>query len=135
MRKILADKIYNSSGEIINAQVVVLDKEGVVLSIDHTDEHDLTSVEYYKGLMIPGLVNTHCHLELSHMKGVVDTGTGLISFITDVVSKPDMDPAYIQQCIQDADREMYENGIVAVGDISNATNTYPGERIIGDDVL
>ena len=124
MKKIITDKIYNDVGRIVEGMVVVVDDDGIIRSIDHLNDHDTSTVAYFEGLLIPGLINTHCHLELSHMKGVVDTGTGLISFITDVVSKRDMDPAYIKQCIQDADQEMYDNGIVAVGDISNAVDTF-----------
>ncbi|MBK8517776.1 MAG: amidohydrolase family protein [Saprospiraceae bacterium] len=72
---------------------------------------------------MPGFINTHCHLELSHMKGMVNSGTGLLPFLNRVVSFRDIDPDIIAQAIIDGDEEMYENGIVAVGDISNKTDT------------
>ena len=96
---------------------------GKLRSIDPLSEHDHTSVENYRGVLVPGFINAHCHLELSHMQGVIDTGTGLLPFITDVVGKRKMDDSFIQQAIENADREMYINGIVAVGDISNQLDT------------
>src|SRR5690606_37689416 len=68
-------------------------------------------------------INTHCHLELSHMKGKVDTGTKLLPFLKAVVSYRNVDEDLILQAISEADLEMYNAGIVAVGDTSNKLDT------------
>jgi cytosine/adenosine deaminase-related metal-dependent hydrolase len=57
------------------------------------------------------------------MKGRVDTGTTLLPFLNNVVKFRDIEPDVIHQAIIEADREMYEAGIVAVGDISNKLDT------------
>eukprot|EP00903_Cladosiphon_okamuranus_P000212 g212.t1 len=57
------------------------------------------------------------------MKGKVDTGTKLIPFITNVVQFRDATEEEIQEAIAKADQEMYDGGIVAVGDISNKLDT------------
>ena len=86
MRKISADYIFPVSADPIKEGVVILDNEGRILQLDERANHDPPSLEIYAGVLTPGLINTHRHLELSHMKGKVDTGTGLIPFITAVVS-------------------------------------------------
>lgn len=58
------------------------------------------------------------------MKGRVPTGTGLVKFIEGVVSLRDTDPEVIKEAIDAADQEMYNAGIVAVGDICNRTDTF-----------
>ena len=58
------------------------------------------------------------------MLGRIDTGTGLIPFIRSVVQNRNEVEAVIQQAISEADKSMYENGIVAVGDISNVTDSF-----------
>ncbi len=58
------------------------------------------------------------------MKGKVDTGTGLIPFITGVVTKRNAAQEEIQDAIQRAEQEMLDGGIVALGDISNAPDTF-----------
>lgn len=84
---------------------------------------DPSIVELYNGTLIPGFVNAHCHLELSHMKGKVDTGTGLTPFLNAVVTQPPVPEELIEEAIREADLEMWESGIVAVGDISNKSVT------------
>ena len=80
-------------------------------------------VQYHEGILTPGLINCHCHLELSHLKDVIPPHTGLIEFLCSVVTKRGFDPAIIQQRIREAEKEMADNGIVAVGDIGNTADT------------
>jgi cytosine/adenosine deaminase-related metal-dependent hydrolase len=80
-------------------------------------------LEIHSGILTPGFINTHCHLELSHMKGRVDTGTGLLPFLQSVVAFREIPMEEILAAIAAADQEMYDEGIMAVGDISNKLDT------------
>ena len=122
VHKISAEKIFDGNGRILIDSMIVLDDRGCILSVENLPA-ERGDIRFADGWICPGFVNTHCHLELSHMKGKVDTGTGLIPFIKDVVTRRDADPALIEEAIEQADRDMYESGIVAVGDISNKTDT------------
>lgn len=124
MRKISADRIYPVASDPIQNGVVIVDDAGKILAIEAREQHDPASLEIYSGALVPGFVNTHCHLELSHMKGQVDTGTGLIPFITSVVTKRGFPAEVIADAIARAEREMLEGGIVALGDISNTVDTF-----------
>lgn len=124
MRKFSADLIYTVNGAPLKDSVLITDKKGKILAIDSLGNHDPITVEKYQGVIVPGFINTHCHLELSHMKGLVDTGTSLIPFITAVVQKRNVESEFIANAIRNADNEMFNNGIVAVGDISNAVDTF-----------
>ena len=124
MRKISADYIFPVSEAPIKNGVVVIDESGKILSVEERGNHDPSSLEIHNGVIVPGFINTHCHLELSHMKGLVDTGTSLLPFITNVVKFRDFPPEEILNAIDKADQEMYDNGIVAVGDISNKADTF-----------
>lgn len=123
MRKISADYIFPVSSGPIRQAVVIVGDEGEVLALDGRANHDPASLEIHKGAIVPGFVNTHCHLELSHMKGVADSGTGLLPFLKTVVHFRDISMEEILDAIGKADREMHEAGIVAVGDISNKLDT------------
>jgi cytosine/adenosine deaminase-related metal-dependent hydrolase len=124
MRKISADWIYPIASPPLSEGVVITDNKGKILAIDKRENHDPASLEIYKGIVAPGFINTHCHLELSHMKGLVPTGTTLIPFITGVVTKRAATAEHIQKAIEKAERKMIEGGIVAVGDISNVPDTF-----------
>lgn len=124
MHKITADWVCPVSSEPLENAVVITDDAGKILAIESRDQHDPTSLQTHRGILVPGFVNTHCHLELSHMKGKVDTGTGLIPFITNVVTQRTASPEMIAEAIENAEQQMLEVGIVALGDISNAPDTF-----------
>lgn len=104
-------------------KVLVVDTNGKILAIDDYANHDPASIKHMPNAISAGFVNTHCHLELSHMKNLVATGTTLLPFIGNVVKYRDFSEDIIQSAIVRADEEMYHAGIVAVGDICNKVDT------------
>jgi cytosine/adenosine deaminase-related metal-dependent hydrolase len=124
MRKITADLILPISLKPIRNGVIIVDDNGKILKLDDRRNYDDLELEVYNGVIVPGFINAHCHLELSHMKGKIDTGKGLIPFITDVVTERAASESEISTAIAKAEVEMIKNGIVAVGDISNVTDTF-----------
>lgn len=123
MRKISADWVFPVSSSPIQNGVLTIDDKGKILKIDTRHQHNEADLEIHSGVLVPGFVNTHCHLELSHMLGVAPTGTGLLPFLKTVVNHRDVSPKAIQKAIQKGDRDMYKNGVVACGDISNKLDT------------
>ncbi len=126
--KFTAPLVFTPNFEDNDQKVVILDKEGVVVAIEKYSDHDPASLKHLPFAILPGFINTHCHLELSHMKGLVDTGTTLLPFIGSVVLYRDFPLETILSAIAKADSEMFDAGIVAVGDISNKTDTITTKR-------
>jgi cytosine/adenosine deaminase-related metal-dependent hydrolase len=85
-------------------------------------------IEVFKGILSPGLINCHCHLELSHMKGRIPEKTGLVDFVFKVVTERHHSEEEILDAIDRAEKEMIQNGIVAVGDICNNNLTIPQKK-------
>ncbi len=123
MQKIAADWIFPITSTPIEKGLLILDDNSRILEISNLREHDSASVQYLPGVLIPGFINAHCHLELSHMKDKVDTGTGLLPFLQSVVAFRDFPEEVILDAIEKSDEAMQAEGIVAVGDISNKLDT------------
>ena len=121
-RKFKADFIFNGKDLLNNDKVLITDENGIIENIiSEKDAGD--DIEIFEGLLSPGFINCHCHLELSHMKNVIEAGTGLVDFLITVVGKRSFDEGNNYKAVQAADNEMYNNGIVAVGDICNTTDS------------
>jgi len=123
-RKISAQKIYPITTSPIENGVIIIDENGKIQAIDVLENHDKTEVEFFDGVMVPGFINAHCHLELSHLNGVAQTGTGLIDFISQVIKNRNHSQEIIQAAIAREEKNMVDAGIVAVGDISNTTDSF-----------
>ena len=120
-RKISAHYIFPISATPIKNGIIEVDENGQILNIINSGDEvkELAGVEFYSGILVPGFVNTHCHIELSHLKGVIPEHTGLHHFISQISKVRISDEKTILKAIKNADWEMQKNGIVAVGDISN----------------
>lgn len=125
MKKISADLVITHHGDPIKDGVIIYDEDTGIIQDVLSSRDGIEDIDIKKGVLLPGYINTHCHLELSHLRGIIPTGTGLISFIKSVVSLRDFPQEMIDEKIALADKEMEEAGIVAVGDISNQLDTVP----------
>ena len=121
-RKFKADQLFDGYHFYGDDKVLITDDSGKVENIAPVLEAG-DEVQTFRGILSPGLINCHCHLELSHLKNVIPPHTGLIEFLCSVVTKRDFAPEVIRQEIIKAEKEMYDNGIVAVGDIGNTADT------------
>jgi len=124
IHKYTADLIHCVSSPSLKNHVVITDDVGRIHAIESIEKHDPATVQVLKGELVPGFINAHCHLELSHMKALVPTGTGLLPFLQSVVKFRDFPMETILDAIAKEDQYMYDQGIVAVGDISNKTDTF-----------
>ena len=120
--KFKADNIFTGTQMLGDDKVLIVDKNGIVESIVDVELAG-DDVQTYKGIISPGFINCHCHLELSYLKNSIPKHTGMVDFILQILSKKSMDIEIIEQAIEAAENEMIANGIVAVGDICNTTQT------------
>jgi cytosine/adenosine deaminase-related metal-dependent hydrolase len=121
-RKFKADQLFDGFHLHGNDMVLITDESGKIDNLVPLPEAG-DNIETLTGILTPGFINCHCHLELSHLKNVIPPHTGLIEFLCSVVTKRGFAPEVILQEITKAEKEMHDNGIVAVGDIGNTADT------------
>ncbi|RYY63643.1 MAG: amidohydrolase [Chitinophagaceae bacterium] len=129
-RKLKATRLFDGT-RFQEDKVLIVAADGAIEAIIPADE--ATDAEVLDGILTPGFINCHCHLELSHMKGQIPEGTGLVDFVLRVISGRNERAANIPSAIAAAAEEMWRNGIMAVGDISNTADTAARKR--GDKLV
>ena len=124
MRIIQASYILPLNTAPIKNGYLYIEDDGTVIHVN--DIAPITNqfeVEVYEGIVCPGFVNTHCHLELSHMKGLIPEGSGLPKFVSQIPKLRQTSRVDKLKSIKKADQDMYKSGVVAVGDVSNTTES------------
>ena len=125
MRIISANSIFNGINFLSQEMALVIDDFGLLKDIVKKTEIQSSEIEHYDGIIAPGFVNAHCHLELSHLFSHIDPKTGLIEFLKQVIAKRNnFNKKEQEDAAIEADFKMWESGIVAVGDISNIDTTF-----------
>ncbi len=122
MRYFSAEYIIPVSSYPIKNGVIAIDDDGSICGVyDVLSAPKDVEIEVLDGVLIPGFINTHCHLELSHMKGLIAKETGLVNFIGEVLNnRTPTNPDDVNQAMFAADTLMFNNGIQAVGDHVNS---------------
>src|SRR5690348_4566654 len=107
-RKFRADYLF-ANNKLVENKILITDETGRIAEI--TDEKNVSGdIKILKGIICPGFINAHCHLELSHLKDLIPEKTGLVNFVFDVVSKRYFEENQILRQIAHAEEEMIRNG-------------------------
>lgn len=105
----------------LERNIIVEVEERTIVNIEQTSSLDnRAGVEFYPGVLIAGMVNAHCHLELSYLRGAIAEGSGFAGFagaIGRVRNNFTADERLRAASVADA--RMWEEGIEAVADIAN----------------
>jgi|WetSurMetagenome_2_1015567.scaffolds.fasta_scaffold03849_6 aminodeoxyfutalosine deaminase len=121
-----AHYVFTGRGEPLKHGIVTTAGDGTIVSVEagNGNLRETQSLQFFNGIIIPGLVNAHCHLELSHMKGTVPEGTGLPEFLTRVRTTRQFEEKEILAAAKKADAFMYDEGIVVCADICNTDHSF-----------
>jgi cytosine/adenosine deaminase-related metal-dependent hydrolase len=131
MKRFSAQYVITNFSPLLKRAIITTEDDGTVISIEDTagELKEKHSVEFHNGIIIPGFVNCHCHLELSHMKGTVTSGTGLGDFVEQIRSTRDTNRDKIIKSAYAADKDMYNEGISLCADICNTSETFPLKKV------
>jgi cytosine/adenosine deaminase-related metal-dependent hydrolase len=103
---------------------------GTVLDVGPAAEllarHAGADVVRLHGVLLPGLVNAHTHLELSAMRGKVAGGRGFVGWVDSLITqRPEVAPEDDVEAIEAAVDELVRTGTVAVGEVTNSLASVP----------
>ena len=126
--KFKATQIFTGKEMLDEDVVLITDTSGTIEAVVRKEEAG-EDVQTLEGLLCPGFINAHCHLELSHLKGCIPEKTGLVDFVLQVVKQRHFPDEEILAAISKAEDDMLNAGIVAVGDICNNTHTLSQKKL------
>jgi cytosine/adenosine deaminase-related metal-dependent hydrolase len=126
MRHFAAQYLFTNRDHPLKRAVISVKDDGTIVKIEETGGNlqEKADVEFYNGILIPGFVNCHSHLELSHLRGLIAPGTGLAEFIKQIRSIREADENTLIDSSLSADQEMFRAGIVLCADICNTGTTF-----------
>ena len=126
MRRIAAHYLIDRR-RITARPVITLDDDDRIVGVEQWERLDaMPHTEFYSGALTAGFVNAHCHIELSYLRGAIARGTGFAGFARAIGQVRGLysDEERVQALCA-ADRQMWQEGVQAVGDIVNGTTSYP----------
>jgi cytosine/adenosine deaminase-related metal-dependent hydrolase len=125
MRALHADAVVTGDREPIRDAAVVVGESGEIVDVGPAGavlpRHAGAPVERIQGVLVPGLVNAHVHLELSALRGQVPGGAGFVPWVEHLIgARAENDPEADAEAIARAVDELDSFGTVAVGEVTNS---------------
>ena len=120
--RVTAEFVYTLDTEPVrNGFVEYDDADGRIRSVGQCAPGETVS----PGALVPGFVNAHCHIELSHLHKKFRKGTGMAGFIDQINELRDWAgrEAKVQLTRQWMDK-MWDDGVSAMADISNDDSSF-----------
>lgn len=107
--------------EVVRDVSIDVDDAGTIVDVR---PHRAGDPEPLAGLLIPGLVNAHLHLELSYLAGAIPGGFGLPLWVRALMAqRAQGTEAEATAAMLSAAKAMVDAGVVAVCDVANGDQT------------
>lgn len=127
MKRIAAQFVYPLGGSepIRNGYVEYDENDGTISGVGACSEGE----EVLSGALVPGFVNGHCHVELSHLHKKFRKGTGMAGFIDQINELRDWAGNDVKaRLVQEWMDKMWQDGVSAMADISNDESSFEVKR-------
>jgi cytosine/adenosine deaminase-related metal-dependent hydrolase len=130
MRAVHADAVVTGDADVLRDAAVVVDAGGEVADVGRAAEvlprHAGVEVQRVRGVVLPGLVNAHTHLELSALRGHAPGGAGFVPWVEHMIGvRAELHPEEDRAAITSAVEELDASCTVAVGEVTNSLVAVP----------
>ena len=125
IKRIAASYVYTleSAEPLRNGFVEYDESDGKIVRTGVCE--DPQSEDILPGALVPGFVNAHCHVELSHLHGKFYKGSGMAGFIDQINALRDWAGREVkQELVQKWMDKMWNDGVSAMADISNDDSSF-----------
>lgn len=123
IKRITASTVYVGEGfePMRNGFVEYDDSDGTIVCVGQCPEGEHVD----DGALVPGFVNAHCHVELSHLHRKFVKGTGMAGFIDQINALRDWAGRdRKQELVKEWMDLMWRRGVSAMADISNDDSSF-----------
>ncbi len=122
LRRVSASYVYTLEREPIkNGYIEYDDADGTIVGVGECGPEE----EVSEGILVPGFVNAHCHVELSHLHGKFRKGTGMAGFIDQINELRDWAGRDVKIGLTRKWMDkMWNDGVSAMADISNDDSSF-----------
>lgn len=128
MKRFAANYIFPITSAPIKNGYVEVEDDGTIIKIGAL-EKEMPSTQFYNGIIVPGFINAHCHIELSHLKGKFRKGSGMAGFIDQINELRESAPEHVRKArIKEEMDSLWEQGVSAMADISNCDESFNIKR-------
>ncbi len=126
MKRFSAQYVYTNTGPPLKRPVIATGDDGTIISVTDTGGNlpESATLAWHNGIIVPGFINSHCHLELSSYRGLVEPATGLPGFIGSIRRLRETHTSDAEAAALKYDSLMHSEGIVACADICNGTDSF-----------
>ncbi|MBX3233355.1 MAG: amidohydrolase family protein [Labilithrix sp.] len=120
-----ADHVLRGDAPPLADGAVVVDARGVVVDVGPAAEllprHRGLATTRIRGVVFPGLVNAHTHVELSNLRGKIAGGRGFVQWVdTLVATRTESTPEDEAEAVELAAADLARFATVAVGEVTNS---------------
>ncbi len=135
-RLLCADAVFLGEGPIVSDGAVIVDPRGAIVDAGTRSDmcrlHAGLHAELHRGLLMPGLVNAHTHVELSSLRGRTPSGKGFVPWLDGMLAaRNDCDEVDESIGISEGVAELLAAGTVAIGEVTNTLAAVPALRRAG----
>lgn len=125
MRRIAAKYIIPVASQPIRNGFIDVQEDGTICNVGKINGTPEEEPEYYDGIICPGFTNAHCHIEISHLKGLFKEATGMSGFINQINAlRENAGKEERIKAIREQMDNLYNQGVSAMGDISNCNESF-----------